>query len=115
MFANTKGLLGLENTDYSEDSPNKAVEAMKNALSYRKAAIQFGISRATMTRAVSGKSITIGRPYVLPVDEQQKLAECVSMAGEWGFLFIVFNIRLIVRDQEVERRPNHGSKTICQV
>ena len=83
--------------DYSEGSLEKAVEAVRKGLSCRKAAIEFGIARATLNRAVSGPINKPGRPYVLPVEEQQKLAECISMAGEWGSPLTVLDIRLIVK------------------
>ena len=40
--------------DYSEGSLEKTVEAVRECLSRRKAAIEFGIAGATLKRAVSG-------------------------------------------------------------
>lgn len=44
--------------DYSDDALNKAVEAVKIGLSHQKGAIKFGISRATINRAVNVKTTT---------------------------------------------------------
>lgn len=67
--------------DYSEGLLEKAVEVVKKGLSHRKAAIEFGIARATLNRAVSGPINKPGRPYVIPVEDQQKLAECTYNHG----------------------------------
>ena len=100
--------------DYLEGSLEKAVKAVRKCLSHQKAAIAFGIARATLNRPVSGPINTPCRTLVLPVEEQQKLAEYISMAREWGFPLTVFDIRLIVkefRDRSGRTEPRFKNNT----
>lgn len=83
--------------DYTEDQVKEAVEEVRTGLSLRKAAEKFGISRCALTAAVKGKRNKVGRPFVLPIEEQKKLAECMILAGDWGFPLTVLDIRLIVK------------------
>ena len=71
--------------DYTDDTLEKAVDEVKKGVSLRQAAQKFGISRCALTEAVRGKTRKVGRPCVFSTDDENKLAECVSMAGEWGF------------------------------
>ncbi|XP_046689276.1 MFS-type transporter clz9-like [Homalodisca vitripennis] len=84
--------------DYSEESLKKAVVAVKSGIFRRKAAVEFGIPRATLNRAVEDKPLNkVGWPCVLSEEEQVRLAECVSLAGDWGFPLNMLDIRLIVK------------------
>lgn len=62
-----------------------------------KVAEKFGISRFALTAALKGKANKFGRPPVLNSDEERRLIECISMAGEWGFPLTSLDIRLIVK------------------
>lgn len=84
--------------DYTEDQLDKAIEAVRNGTSLRKAAEEFGVSRCSINRAINLKNRgKVGRPSVFSDEEQQTLAQCLCMAGDWGFPLTVYDIRLIVK------------------
>lgn len=70
---------------------------MKRGTSLRKVAEKFGISRFALTAALKGRANKFGRPPVLNSDEERRLIESISMAGEWGFPLTSLDIRLIVK------------------
>lgn len=53
--------------DYSNESLQKAVEAVKNGTSLRQASLESGPSRATIKKILDGK---VGKPFVLSEEEQ---------------------------------------------
>lgn len=84
--------------DYTGDQLDKAIEAVRNGTSLRKAAEEFGVSRCSINRAINVKNRgKVGRPSVFSDEEQQTLAQCLCMAGDWGFPLTVYDIRLIVK------------------
>lgn len=84
--------------DYSQEKLQQAVEAVRNGASVRQASLEFGPSRATITKILNGgKSGKVGKPYVLSDEEQEKLAQCLSVAGDWGFPLTTYDVRLVVK------------------
>lgn len=71
--------------DYSNESLQKAVEAVKNGTSIRQASLQSGPSRATIKKILDGGTTgKVGNPFVLS-EEQNKLAKCLCVAADWVF------------------------------
>lgn len=85
--------------DYSKESLQKAIEAVNSGKStLRKAAEEFGISRATISRRINGENAgKVGRPCVLLEEDERSLVQCITAAGEWGFPLTLFDIRLLVK------------------
>lgn len=84
--------------DYSEEKLQQAVEAVRNGVSVRQASLEFGPSRATITKVLGGvKPGKVGKPYVLSEEEQEKLAQCLSVAADWGFPLTTYDVRLVVK------------------
>lgn len=90
MPRNPKKKLGTRKyRDYTDETLKIAVEEVKKGSSLRKVAEKFGISRFALTSALKGKANKCGRPPVLSSEEERRLVECISMAGEWGFSLLL--------------------------
>lgn len=62
----------LKYKDYSNESLQKAVEAVKNGTSIRQASLEFGPSRATIRKILDGGTTgKVGKPFVLSEEEQK--------------------------------------------
>lgn len=84
--------------DYPQENLQKAVEAAKNGTSIRQASLEFGPSRATISKLLSGGKIEkVGKPFVLTDEEQKKLAQCLCVAADWGFPLTIYDMRLVVK------------------
>ncbi|XP_012563137.1 uncharacterized protein LOC105847861 [Hydra vulgaris] len=98
MPRNPKKKLGSRKyKDYTDETLKIAVEEVKKGSSLRKIAEKFAISRFALTAAQKGKVNKCGRPPVLNSEEERRLLESISMAGEWGFPLTALDIRLIVK------------------
>nr|XP_047139642.1 uncharacterized protein LOC124815252 [Hydra vulgaris] len=98
MPRNPKKKLGSRKyKDYTDETLKIAVEEVKKGSSLRKIDEKFAISRFALTAALKGKVNKCGRPPVLNSEEERKLVESISMAGEWGFPLTALEKRLIVK------------------
>lgn len=100
--------------NFSDETLERAVKAVKCGKSLRTASQEFGIPRATINRHVRQvKTGKIGRPTVLSPEEEEKVTQRIALAGDWGFPLTKFDIRLVVkafldRQGKTERRFNNN-------
>ena len=83
----------------NEDDIDKTIEAVANSLSLRKAAIEFGVKRSTLSDQINLKhKKAIGRPAELTPDEETLLAEVIDILADWRYPVGKEDIALMVRD-----------------
>ena len=84
---------------YEEEDLEEAVRAVKEGLSVRKAAEQFGVPRQTILDHVHDDEIfkNIGRPTVLTEEEETLLMEYIDLMAKWGFPFSGHDLRCFVK------------------
>ena len=73
---------------YSKDTLAKAVDAVKNGMSYRKASEVYNIPKTTIRDRITGRiseDATLGRKPTFPIEVEAHLADNVKQAAAKGF------------------------------
>ncbi|KAJ2939488.1 hypothetical protein O0L34_g6309 [Tuta absoluta] len=83
---------------YGQEQLKKALLAVHHGRTLRWAAEKYGVPRSTISRHMHDKNTgKYGRPPVFSEAEESTLAECISLAGEWGFPLTKLDIRFVVK------------------
>lgn len=79
---------------WTQDDMRKAVEAVRNGMTYTKASIQFNVPRSTLGLKACGwkrRNSTLdcvstgGSKATMPLQEEESLAEMLRTISKWGF------------------------------
>lgn len=99
MERSTRQLKKRKYHDFSEDLLSTALnDIIDNKISVRKAQEKYGISKSTLNRRLHKKQTgKYGRPTVISQEEEAQLAECLSLAAEWGFPLNKSDLREIIK------------------
>lgn len=83
---------------FADQMLERAVEAVQNGMSYRKAEQKFGVPKSSIQRKVKNvQQNPYGRPAVLNDEQEKQLSECLALAAEWGFPLTQLDVRCVVK------------------
>lgn len=84
---------------YSEDSLDQAIKAVKNGMSIRTAAASFSVPRSTLRDQLKGRHPRrSGGQCVLSPDEERIISQNIATMADWGYPVKPFDVRILVKD-----------------
>lgn len=84
--------------NFKKEDMEKAIDAVKEGMSKRAAAIKFKVPRPTLVRRLLGKNLgPVGHPTVLSKNEEAIIAETLGTVANWGFPLTRIDIRDVVK------------------
>ncbi|KAJ8956463.1 hypothetical protein NQ318_010777 [Aromia moschata] len=76
----------------------KAVDAVREGMSQRAAAIKFNVPRISLPRRVGGKQTKpVGHPTVLSQAEEETIAKTLGVVAKWGFPLNRVDVRDVIK------------------
>ncbi|KAJ8946047.1 hypothetical protein NQ318_005525 [Aromia moschata] len=76
----------------------EAVDAVREGMSQRAAAIKFNGPRISLLRRVGGKhSKPVGQPIVLSQAEEETIAKTLGVVAKWGFPLNRVDVRDVIK------------------
>jgi transposase len=85
---------GKRRKNYTSEDVDLAVQAVKDGMSFRDAAEQFGVPKSTIKDRASGAhGSNIGQPTVLSPEEEKMICDMAILLGQCGFPFTGDNLR----------------------
>lgn len=83
---------------YSKDLIKKAVQDVKNGMTFRSAAEKYGVTASVIHRHVKKPNTRkIGRPTVLNIELENMLIDKINICAEWGYPLDELDLRLLVK------------------
>ena len=84
--------------NFTDKQLAQALSEIRAGRPCRKVSEKYGIPKSTLNRHSRGiQTAKFGRPTVFTTETETKLAECIALAGDWGFPLTHYDLRLIIK------------------
>ncbi|KAJ8941189.1 hypothetical protein NQ318_008648 [Aromia moschata] len=84
--------------NFTKENMEKAVDAVREGISQRAAAIKFNVPWISLLRRVGGKHTKpVGHPTVLSQAEEETIAKTLGVVAKWGFPLNRVDVRDVIK------------------